>query len=130
SSFLKTLDQGLLLLERIINTTEGDTVSGDKAFELYDTYGFPVDLTALIPQEKDMHLDQSGFQAQLEKQKSRSRAASEVSTEDWTILREDDEQEFIGYETLQTKVKLVRYRKEISSKNGTQYQLVFNLTFV
>ena len=128
SSFLKTLDQGLLLLERIISTTEGDTVSGDKAFELYDTYGFPVDLTALILQEKDMHLDQSGFQAQLEKQKSRSRAASEVSTEDWTILREDDEQEFIGYETLQTKVKLVRYRKEISSKNGTQYQLVFNLT--
>lgn len=128
SSFLKTLDQGLLLLERIVSTTEGDTVSGDKAFELYDTYGFPVDLTALILQEKDMQLDQSGFQAQLEKQKSRSRAASEVSTEDWTILREDDEQEFIGYETLQTKVKLVRYRKEISSKNGTQYQLVFNLT--
>ena len=75
-----------------------------------------------------MHLDQSGFQAQLEKQKSRSRAASEVSTEDWTIIRDDDEQEFIGYETLQTKVKIVRYRKEVSSKNGTQYQLVFNLT--
>lgn len=128
SSFLKTLDQGLILLERIINTTKGDTISGDKAFELYDTYGFPVDLTALILQEKNMHLDDTGFQIQLEKQKSRSRAASEVSTEDWTILREDDEQEFIGYDSLQAKVKIVRYRKEVSSKYGTQYQLVFNLT--
>ena len=128
ASFLKTLDQGLVLLERIINTTQGDTISGDKAFELYDTYGFPVDLTALILQEKNMQLDKAGFQIQLEKQKSRSRAASEVSTEDWTVLREDDEQEFIGYDSLQTKVKIVRYRKEVSSKHGAQYQLVFNLT--
>ncbi len=128
ASFLKTLDQGLILLERIINTTQGDTISGDKAFELYDTYGFPVDLTALILQEKNMQLDKAGFQVQLEKQKSRSRAAREVSTEDWTVLREDDEQEFIGYDSLQTKVKIVRYRKEVSSKHGTQYQLVFNLT--
>ena len=128
TSFLKTLDQGLILLDRIINTTKGDVVSGDKAFELYDTYGFPVDLTALILQEKNMRLDEAGFQTQLEKQKKRSRAASEVSTEDWTIIREDDEQEFIGYETLETKVKIVRYRKEVSSKHGTQYQLVFNLT--
>ena len=128
TSFLKTLDQGLILLDRIINTTKGDVVSGDKAFELYDTYGFPVDLTALILQEKNMRLDEAGFQTQLEKQKKRSRAASEVSTEDWTIIREDDEQQFIGYETLETKVKIVRYRKEVSSKHGTQYQLVFNLT--
>ncbi len=118
----------MILLDRIINTTKGDVVSGDKAFELYDTYGFPVDLTALILQEKNMRLDEAGFQTQLEKQKKRSRAASEVSTEDWTIIREDDEQEFIGYETLETKVKIVRYRKEVSSKHGTQYQLVFNLT--
>ena len=128
ASFLKTLDQGLILLERIINTTQGDTISGDKAFELYDTYGFPVDLTALILKEKNIQLDKAGFQVQLEKQKSRSRAAREVSTEDWTVLREDDEQEFIGYDSLQTKVKIVRYRKEVSSKHGTQYQLVFNLT--
>ena len=127
-SFLKTLDQGLVLLNRMINTIDGDTISGKKAFELYDTYGFPVDLTALILQEKKLKLDHSGFQEQLEKQKSRSRAASEVSTEDWTVVREDDEQEFIGYELLKTDVKLVRYRKEISTKHGTQYQLVFNLT--
>ena len=128
SSFLKTLDQGLVLLNRMINTIDGDTISGEKAFELYDTYGFPVDLTALILQEKNLKLDHNGFQEQLEKQKSRSRAASEVSTEDWTVVREDDEQEFIGYELLKTDVKLVRYRKEISTKYGTQYQLVFNLT--
>ena len=128
SSFLKTLDQGLILLERLINTVKGDTISGEKVFELYDTYGFPVDLTALILQEKNLHLDHIGFQEQLERQKSRSRAASEVSTEDWTVLREDDVQEFIGYDMLETNVKLVRYRKEISAKHGTQYQLVFNLT--
>ena len=128
SSFLKTLDQGLVLLNRMIYNIDGDTISGKKAFELYDTYGFPVDLTALILQEKNLKLDHNGFQEEFEKQKSRSRAASEVSTEDWTVVREDDEQEFIGYELLKTDVKLVRYRKEISTKYGTQYQLVFNLT--
>ena len=128
SSFLKTLDQGLVLLERIINTTTGTVVSGEKAFELYDTYGFPVDLTALILQEKGMELDTDGFQQHLEKQKNRSRAASEVTTADWTVLREDDEQEFIGYDTLKTDVKIVRYRKISSVNSGTQFQLVFNLT--
>lgn len=128
SSFLKTLDQGLILLDRIIDTNTEKIISGEKAFELYDTYGFPVDLTALILQEKGMTLDTEGFQKHLENQKNRSRAAGEVSTEDWTTIREDDEQEFVGYDTLKTEVKLVRYRKEISAKNGTQYQLVFNLT--
>ena len=127
-SFLKTLDKGLILLERMIDISKGTTISGEKAFELYDTYGFPVDLTALILQEKNLKLDEVGFQAQLQKQKSRSRVATEVSTEDWTVLRKDDVQEFIGYDTLKTEVKLVRYRKEISAKNGVQYQLVFNLT--
>ncbi|MFL2621702.1 MAG: alanine--tRNA ligase [Flavobacteriaceae bacterium] len=128
ASFLKTLDQGLLLLDRIMNTNSSDVISGEKAFELYDTYGFPVDLTNLILNENNMRLDSEGFQIQLEKQKKRSRAASEISTDDWTVLRDDDEQEFIGYDILKTDVKLVRYRKEISAKSGTQYQLVFNLT--
>ena len=128
ASFLKTLDQGLLLLDRIMNTNSSDIISGEKAFELYDTYGFPVDLTNLILNENNMRLDNEGFQIQLEKQKKRSRAASEISTDDWTVLRDDDEQEFIGYDILKTDVKLVRYRKEISAKSGTQYQLVFNLT--
>jgi alanyl-tRNA synthetase len=128
ASFLRTLDQGLVLLDRIINTTKGSHVSGDKAFELYDTYGFPVDLTALILSEKEMTLDTDAFEAELQKQKKRSRAASEVSTEDWTVLFDDAEQEFVGYDVLKTSVKIAKYRKVTSAKEGAQYQLVFNLT--
>ncbi|MDG1384233.1 MAG: alanine--tRNA ligase [Flavobacteriaceae bacterium] len=128
TSFLRTLDQGLVLLDRIIETTKGSHVSGDKAFELYDTYGFPVDLTALILSEKEMTLDTTGFEAELQKQKNRSRAASEVSTEDWTIILDDAVQEFVGYDVLKTTVKLTKYRKVTSVKEGEQYQLVFNLT--
>ena len=128
ASFLRTLDQGLVLLDRIIEMTKGAHVSGDKAFELYDTYGFPVDLTALILSEKNMTLDTVGFEEELQKQKTRSRAASEVSTEDWTVLLDDDVQEFVGYDVLQTSVKLTKYRKVTSVKDGEQYQLVFNLT--
>ncbi|MDC0462925.1 alanine--tRNA ligase [Flavobacteriaceae bacterium] len=128
ASFLRTLDQGLVLLQRIINSTKGSQVSGDKAFELYDTYGFPVDLTALILNEKEMTLDTAAFEAELQKQKNRSRAAGEVSTEDWIVLFEDTEQEFVGYDVLKTSVKITKYRKVTSVKEGTQYQLVFNLT--
>jgi alanyl-tRNA synthetase len=128
ASFLRTLDQGLVLLDRIIETTKGTHVSGDKAFELYDTYGFPVDLTALILSEKNRTLDTVGFEEELQKQKTRSRAASEVSTEDWTVLMDDDVQEFVGYDVLKTSVKLTKYRKVTSVKDGEQYQLVFNLT--
>lgn len=127
-SFLRTLDQGLVLLNRIVDETQGDTVSGEKAFELYDTYGFPIDLTALILNEKGLKLDEKAFEAELQKQKTRSRAASETSTEDWTILLEDAEEEFIGYDTLKADVKLTRYRKVTSKKDGDVYQLVFNLT--
>jgi len=128
TSFLRTLDQGLVLLDRIIETTKGTQVSGDKAFELYDTYGFPVDLTALILSEKEMTLDNAGFEVELQKQKNRSRAASEVSTEDWTIVLDDAVQEFVGYDVLKTTVKLTKYRKVTSVKDGEHYQLVFNLT--
>ena len=127
-SFLRTLDQGLVLLNRIVDETKGDTVSGEKAFELYDTYGFPIDLTALILSEKGLKLDEEGFNEELQKQKNRSRAASEMSTDDWTILVDDAEEEFVGYDTLEAHVKLTRYRKVISKKDGNMYQLVFNLT--
>ncbi|WP_296317282.1 alanine--tRNA ligase [Winogradskyella sp. UBA3174] len=128
ASFLRTLDQGLVLLNRIVEETKGDTVSGEKAFELYDTYGFPIDLTALILSEKNLKLDEKGFNAHLEKQKKRSRAASEMSTEDWTILVDDAVQEFVGYDSLDANVKITRYRKVTSKKDGEMYQLVFNLT--
>ena len=127
-SFSRTLDQGLVLLNRIVDETKGDTVSGEKAFELYDTYGFPIDLTALILSEKGLKLDEKGFNEELQKQKKRSRAASEISTDDWTIIVDDAEEEFVGYDILQANVKLTRYRKVSSKKDGDMYQLVFNLT--
>ncbi len=128
ASFLRALDQGLVLLNRIVKETKGDTVSGEKAFELYDTYGFPIDLTALILSEKNLKLDEKGFDEHLQKQKNRSRAASEMSTDDWTILHQDEVEEFIGYDTLEAHVKITRYRKVVSKKDGEMYQLVFNIT--
>ncbi|WP_405564689.1 alanine--tRNA ligase [Polaribacter sp. Asnod6-C07] len=128
TSFLRTLDQGLVLLDGIIASAKTKEISGDKVFELYDTFGFPIDLTALILSEKGYTLDEKGFEAELQKQKNRSRAASEMSTEDWTVLVDDAVQEFIGYDFLEANVKITRYRKVTSKKDGTMYQLVFNLT--
>jgi alanyl-tRNA synthetase len=128
ASFLRTLDQGLVLLDRIIENANGKEISGKKAFELYDTYGFPIDLTALILNEKGLSLDEDQFKIELQKQKDRSRAASEMSTGDWTILVDDCEEEFVGYDLLETQVKITRYRKVVSKKDGEMYQLVFNLT--
>ena len=128
TSFLRTLDQGLLLLDRIIETSNSKEISGNSAFELYDTYGFPIDLTALILSEKGLSLDEKGFNEELQKQKNRSRAASETSAEDWTVLIDDPVEEFIGYDTLDANVKITRYRKVTSKKEGEMYQLVFNLT--
>src|SRR5690606_35995407 len=84
-SLLKTLDQGLVLLDSILANSQGKQVDGRKAFELYDTYGFPIDLTALILGERGYTLDEKGFHSAMKKQKERSRAASEVSKEDWTV---------------------------------------------
>ncbi|MBA6153973.1 alanine--tRNA ligase [Gelidibacter maritimus] len=127
-SFLRTLDQGLVLLNRVVEESNSKIISGEKVFELYDTFGFPIDLTALILREKGLELNEEGFHLEMKKQKDRSRAASEMSTEDWTILMEDDVQEFIGYDFLETNVKITRYRKVVSKKDGEMYQLVFNLT--
>ena len=128
ASFLRTLEKGLILLDNVITQTKGDTVSGDKAFELYDTYGFPIDLTALILSERNLKLDETGFEEALKQQKERSRAATKVETDDWNVLQEDADQEFVGYDTLETHVKIMRYRKTESKKEGELYQLVFNLT--
>jgi alanyl-tRNA synthetase len=128
NSFLRTLDKGLILLDGIIASSDSKVISGEKIFELYDTFGFPVDLTALILSEKGYTLDEKGFHEELQKQKKRSRAASETSTEDWTVLVDDVNEEFIGYDALDATVKLTRYRKVTSKKDGEMYQLVFNLT--
>ncbi|AWK04581.1 alanine--tRNA ligase [Flavobacterium crocinum] len=128
NSFLKTLDQGLILLDAVILNNTGNTVDGKKAFELYDTYGFPIDLTALILSEKGLNLDEEGFKEQLQLQKERSRAASKVTAGDWNVLVEDDIQEFVGYDRLSQQVKITKYRRVESAKDGEIFQLVFNAT--
>ena len=128
ASFLRTLEQGLVLLNNLVDQRKSDIISGEKVFELYDTFGFPVDLTALILSEKGLSLDEEGFNKELKKQKDRSRAAGEMATEDWTILFEDADDEFVGYEKLEADVKITRYRKVTSKKEGELYQLVFNRT--
>ena len=128
NSFLRTLDQGLILLDNIINNSKGNIISGVKGFELYDTYGFPKDLTALILREKGLKFDEDAFLVEMEKQKNRSRAAANIETDDWVILKEDNEEEFIGYDYLNAQIKITRYRKVTSKKDGEMYQLVFNMT--
>ncbi|CAM1346096.1 alanine--tRNA ligase [Tenacibaculum crassostreae] len=128
ASFLRTLDQGLLLLDKVVEETSGKTISGSKAFELYDTYGFPLDLTQLIAREKGFDINEEEFNADMKAQKERSRAASASETGDWNVLVEDEVEEFVGYDTLSVDVKLTRYRKVTTKKDGDQYQLVFNMT--
>ena len=128
ASFLRTLDQGLVLLDSVIEKAESKTISGVKAFELYDTFGFPIDLTALILRERGYDLDQKGIEAALAKQKDRSRSATKIATGDWVTLTQDTQEEFVGYDTLETQIQIVKYRKVASKKDGEMYQLVFNRT--
>ena len=128
SSFLRTLDQGLLLLDRIISNAKSKEISGKKVFELKDTYGFPEDLTDLILREKGFTYNHDEFKLKLKEQQERGKQASQLKSDDWTVLIEDEEQEFIGYDTTEANVKLAQYRKVTSKKDGELYQLVFNLT--
>ena len=128
SSFLKTLDQGLNLLDSLLAASQNKIVSGAKAFELYDTFGFPLDLTALIARERGFEIDEKGFDLEMAKQKERSRAAAVSVTDDWQIVAEDDEEEFVGYDLLSTPVKITKYRKVNTKKEGAFFQLVFNMT--
>lgn len=128
ASFLRTLDQGLHLLDSVIEKTEGKIVEGSKAFELYDTFGFPIDLTALILREKGYELDEAGFEAAMKAQKDRSRAASEISKDDWKVLIEGNVETFEGYDKVENEVKITRIRKVESKKDGTLYQIVLDHT--
>lgn len=128
ASFLRTLDQGLQLLDNVVAQTQGNEVSGTKAFELYDTFGFPKDLTALILKEKGMSFNEAEFDASMLEQKTRSRAASEVSTEDWTVLIPGNVETFVGYDQLESEVKITRIRKIDSKKDGILYQIVLDAT--
>jgi len=126
-SFLRTLEKGIQRLDDIIAATEGKVIAGDKVFELYDTYGFPADLTALIASERDLTVDEAGFETELAQQKERSRADAKVDTGDWVVVHEDEVEEFIGYDRLDGDVHITRYR-EIEQKGKKRYQLVFNFT--
>lgn len=128
ASFLRTLDQGLQLLDNVIAQTKGLEVSGAKAFELYDTFGFPKDLTALILKEKGMSFNEAEFDASMQEQKNRSRAASEVSTEDWSVLIPGNVETFVGYDQVENEVKITRIRKVDSKKDGILYQIVLDNT--
>ncbi|HEY4617532.1 MAG TPA: alanine--tRNA ligase [Flavobacterium sp.] len=128
ASFLRTLDQGLQLLENVIADTKGKEVAGAKAFELYDTFGFPKDLTALILRERGLELDEAGFDKAMQEQKARSRAASEISTEDWTVLIPGNVETFVGYDQTESEVKITRIRKVDSKKDGLLYQIVLDKT--
>ena len=128
ASFLRTLDQGLVLLDNLMKDSKDKTISGEKAFELYDTFGFPIDLTALILRENGYDLDEKGFEAELKKQKDRSREATAVSAGDWMELNPVEDKTFIGYDELEAEVKIARFRKVVSKKKGEMYQLVLNTT--
>ncbi|MBS7785741.1 alanine--tRNA ligase [Flavobacterium sp. CYK-55] len=128
ASFLRTLEQGLQLLDKVVAETSGKEVKGEKVFELYDTFGFPKDLTALILKEKGYTYNETEFDSELEKQKARSRAASEVATDDWTILMDGNIEQFVGYDQTENQVKITRYRKVDSKKDGVLYQIVLDAT--
>ncbi len=129
-SFLSTLENGMRLLDQVTKKAskeKSSVISGKKAFELYDTFGFPLDLTELILSEQDMTVNREEFQEEMAAQKSRSKQAAESESGDWVVLEADDVEEFIGYDWLSTDVKITRYRKVVT-KNHTLYHLVFNLT--
>lgn len=126
-SFLRTLEKGLKRIDDIVQASTGSEINGKDAFELYDTYGFPADLTRLIASENNLQVDEAGFKAEMEQQKNRSRAATAVDTEDWIWVTEETPSIFIGYEQLQAVTHVVKYRK-VKAKGKEQYQLVLQTT--
>jgi len=127
-SFLNTLDQGLILLDELIKNSKNNILLGDEVFQLYDTYGFPKDLTALIAREKRYSIDDLGFEKAMKAQKNRSRSASSVSFNDWNEVINIENSIFIGYDELKSQVKIVKYREVSSSKSGNYYQIILNRT--
>lgn len=136
-SFLRTLDKGIKRMDNIIATEKENvvvidyepiiTISGKDAFELYDTYGFPIDLTRLIASEKKIKVDEEGFEKEMQQQKQRSRAATAIDTEDWIVLDDYARNEFVGYDELESRTKVVKYRK-VKAKGKEGHQIVLEVT--
>ena len=129
-SFYRTLEHGIKRLEQIIEDSkkaEQQKLEGRAVFELYDTYGFPVDLTSLLAKENQMDIDLEGFNAHLQDQKNRSRNAGTIETDDWVQLGKDSISEFIGYDQIEAQISIVKYRKVVQ-KGKTIFQLVFDKT--
>ncbi len=124
-SFLRTLETGIQRFDRYM--PKAGIIEGEFAFELYDTFGFPIDLTELMAREKGFNVDMEGFNKALEHQKNRSRAATAIDTGDWVIVRSGDETEFIGYDQLETETQILKYRK-VNTKGKEQYQIVLDRT--
>ena len=128
AAFLRTLATGIQRFNDFLSKNNNkQAVPGDFAFELFDTFGFPIDLTQLMAREQGLEVDMESYAAHLKMQKDRSRAAASVEASDWIELFDDDEQEFVGYDFLEAQVRIVRYR-EIQHKGKKQYQLVLNIT--
>ena len=120
-AFLKTVDKGLTML-----TQASKDISGEEAFKLYDTYGFPLDLTKLVAEEKGLSVDEKGFAAEMQQQKNRSRSAGTIDAEDWVILKEGSNR-FVGYDSLEAKASVLKYRK-VKAKGKEAYQIVLDIT--
>jgi len=126
-SFFRTLEKGISRFENYVASAKDKTIDGKFAFELYDTFGFPIDLTELMATEIGFEVDMKAFDTELQQQKDRSRAATKIEAGDWVALRADETTEFIGYDALETEVYITKYRK-VNAKGTEMVQLVFNQT--
>jgi len=130
ASFLRTLENGLKILDHIkvdMQSKFTQVIDGKTAFELYDTFGFPFDLTSLIARENGLSVDEKGFAEEMEKQKTRSRSAAEQETGDWVIVADEEGVEFLGYDHLEAQSQIIKYR-QIKDKKGDRFQLVLDRT--
>ncbi len=130
--FLRTLDNGLKRTSGIIDSlfldrTKKRLIDGKEAFELFDTFGFPLDLTKLIAAENDMRVDEKGFEQEMQQQKNRSRAASVIDTEDWIVVNDNGLSKFVGYDAFETESNVLKYRKS-KSQGKESYQIVLDKT--
>jgi alanyl-tRNA synthetase len=126
-SFLRTLDKGLKRMDELMKGSDSKTIEGKAAFELFDTYGFPIDLTRLIAQENNLAVDENGFETEMQQQKNRSRAATAIDAADWIVVNESNTQTFTGYTSTKETTKVLKYRK-VTAKGTTGFQIVLETT--